>query len=161
MREILFKAKIKNWRELPTEEQWVYGYYVRGFNVYEEPIHIIFDPTTIFENNKTDGWDEIDPDTLCRYTGLPDKNGNKIWENDVVKEFNSQGDEWNLSKVVFAEHSLNLGWCVEGIKTLHRFNRRLFNVGLDSNTAQKSEVIGNIFDNPELLEGGGEDENRN
>lgn len=94
----------------------------------------------------------VDPSTICQCTGLKDKHGKLIWENDIVKEFNSSGDEWNLSQIVFGEYSLNLGWCTKGIKTLHEYNRRLFNVGFGTSEAGKCEVIGNIFDNPELLE---------
>ena len=95
---------------------------------------------------------DIDISTLCACTSLKDKNGKLIWENDIVKEFNSSGDEWNLSQIVFVEYSLNLGWCTKGIKTLHKYNRILFNVGFGTLEAGKCEVIGNIFDNPELLE---------
>ena len=98
------------------------------------------------------GFKFVDPSTICQCTGLKDKNGKLIWENDIVKEFNSSGDEWNLSQIVFGEYSLNLGWCTKGIKTLHEYNRRLFNVGFGTSEAGKCEVIGNIFDNPELLE---------
>ena len=37
----LFKAKQKNWRKLPKEQWWITGYYVLGFNEYEEPIHML------------------------------------------------------------------------------------------------------------------------
>lgn len=97
---------------------------------------------------------EVDPSTICQCTGLKDKNGKLIWENDIVKEFNSSGDEWNLSQIVFGEYSLNLGWCTKGIKTLHEYNRRLFNVGFGTSEAGKCEVIGSAIDNPELLEVG-------
>lgn len=97
---------------------------------------------------------KVDPSTICQCTGLKDKNGKLIWENDIVKEFNSNGDEWNLSQIVFGEYSLNLGWCAKGIKTLHEYNHRLFNVGFGALEAGKCEVIGNIFDNPEPLEVG-------
>ena len=95
---------------------------------------------------------EVDPETICQCTGLRDKNGKLIFENDIVKEFNGRGDEWCLAKIVFGEHSLNLGWCEEGIKSLNKYDNRLFNVGFDANDANKCVVVGNIFDNPELLE---------
>ena len=138
MREILFKAKVKDWEQKPKDEQWVYGYYVRGFDIYEEPIHMIFDPTTIFySHGETDGWDEIDPETLCQYTGLTDKNGNKIWENDIIiyKEIHAIG------KVAFMEDTFVLDDEYDG--------KQYINGMWD-----KFEVIGNIFDNPELAEGG-------
>lgn len=55
----LFKAKQKNWRKLPKEQWWITGYYVLGFNEYEEPIHMFFEPTSMFySHKKTDGWEE-------------------------------------------------------------------------------------------------------
>lgn len=98
------------------------------------------------------GMHEVDPSTICQCTGLKDKKGKLIWENDIVKEFLSGGDEWQLSQVVFGEYSLNPGWCIKGIKTLHEFNHSLVTVGFRSSKAAKCDVIGNIFDNPELLE---------
>ena len=84
--DLICRAKLQNWKESDNEEQWVYGYYVRGIDAYENPIHIIFDPTTIFfDDGKTDGWHVIDPDTLCSYVGV-DNNDNMIFENDVMKD---------------------------------------------------------------------------
>ncbi len=112
----------------------------------------------IYPSEYKDFAKKIDPSTVCQCTGLKDKNGKLIWENDIVKEFNSVGDEWQLSQVVFGEYSLNPGWCIKGIKTLHEFNHSLVTVGFRSSKAAKCDVIGNIFDNPELLEWEGNEE---
>ncbi len=167
MREIVFKAKVKDWEQKPKDEQWVYGYYVRGFNMYEEPIHMIFDTTTMFySHGETDGWDEIDQSTLCQYTGLTDKNGNKIWENDVVR---GHGNPKDLAKVVFGEfcvievESLEkvdsvVGWHTEVIPTdaLSKCEPFCLPMPLTDFYIKHCEweVIGSIFDNPELLKAG-------
>lgn len=163
-REILFRAKLKDWKTNPEHNRWVEGFYLKRKETtycfaedYEKyPVKTLH---FIAEECMTD-WGlpngfrlyEIDPDTLCQYTEMNDKENHKIWENDIIEEFNSSGDAWNLSQIVFSDHSLNLGWCVKGIKTLHEYNRRLFEVGFGKNNANKCVVIGNIFDNPDLLE---------
>lgn len=160
MRDILFKAKRKNWKELPKEEQWVYGYYVIGLNTYEEPIHIIFEPTTIFgENGKTDRWVEIDPDTICQYTGLTDDDGEKIWECDILRTYDCTTEDyivvWSIEKGAYVIASSR--------KTDDKYTSKVGNVIYEEHEDLVYEVlsegglhpvvIGNIFDNPELLEG--------
>ena len=128
-REILFKAKrIDN-------GEWVEGQYAYITNPLTEdgkPIkHLICNGTNIFN-------DLIDPDTLCQYTGLTDKNGKKIWENDIVR--NEKGDigvvQW------FEEHAAFMIWN----KTKH------YICYLAENDFSKIEIAGNEFDNAELLE---------
>lgn len=120
MREILFKAKrIDNGK-------WVYGYYMdrHGCEIIEKGTWHIFD---------------VDENTICQYTGLTDKNGNKIWENDVVigREGYCGNPNIPTREIMFK---------VEYSHCHYRW--------LDSSDMYECEVIGNIFDNPELSKGG-------
>lgn len=147
MRDYTRKAKIKD------SNEWAIGYHVyvdyldKHYILVSEKIHDGFRGMSAMKQYEVDG------DTICNPTGLTDKNGNKIWENDIVKRYNANGDKWRISKIVWADYSLNMGWCIEDIKSLTEYSGRLFKVGFDVNDAEKCEVIGNIFDNTDLLKG--------
>lgn len=80
-----------------------------------------------------------DAKTLCQCTGLKDKNGNLIWENDIVNT------QCGKAIVVWDKAELRIKWIKDTIwrKDLHFWTNE---------DDWKCEVIGNIFDNPELLE---------
>ena len=87
---------------------------------------------------------EVDSDTICWCTGLKDKNGKLIWENDIIEckdgKHNFQTQiEWD---------AYCAGFIFQDTETSA--------VGLDAITENglysESKVVGNIFDNPELLE---------
>lgn len=82
---------------------------------------------------------EVDSSTICQCTGLKDKNGNLIWENDIVKINNSKVN----TVITFRDFEI--------ICTIP--NEKYYKHRLEYDT--EYEVIGNIFDNPELLESEG------
>ena len=75
MREILFKAKRKD------DGKWVEGYYQKRYDLLGNEEHLIFHA----DSYKVWEYAEIDSETLCQFTGLCCKNGNKIWENDIIQ----------------------------------------------------------------------------
>lgn len=136
MREILFKAKrIDN-------GEWVEGYYradpdadvhfICGWDYYPSENGLEREP---FEY-------EIDPGTLCQYTGLFDKNGKKIWENDNVDTFEESSKEILRNVVKFKDGCFKV------------FKKHYLSMYLDSYEKNDLKAVGNIFDNPELLEEG-------
>ena len=134
MREILFRAKrIDN-------GEWVKGYFWRGVDhIYMIPSHVGIGYDDKIKHMSAYAV-EVEPETICQYTGLTDKNGNRIWENDIVedKRFNK------FYKIVFRVRDGS--WYVENIKSGALFR-------LMERTSYQYERCGNIFDNPELLKG--------
>ena len=152
-REILFKAKRKD------NGEWVEGGYFS--EPYTDKKFIICWNSMGLGFNE---FIEIYPDTLCQYTGLTDKNGKKIWENDILI---GHGNDRDLSKVSFGKfyvidvETLNrvdevIGWHTEVIETdaLSKCEPFCLPMPLTDFYIERSEleVYGNIFDNPELME---------
>ena len=129
-REILFKANRKD------NGEWVEGYYLNIPKIN----HFI-----CTGKMKLDGslkgfisaeMYAIDPDTICQYTGLTDKNGQKIWENDILELPGEDGYftcEWEEDTARFVMNGDGL------------------TVDFDNYWGYQTEVIGNIFDNADLL----------
>ncbi len=160
----LFKAK-----RLDNGE-WVTGYYVKGLDMYDKEVHLIFEPATIFySNGETDGWNEIGPSTICQCTGLKDKNGTLIWENDIVELLGHRGVikftcggfgigyrkniDWeeiqaNIMRITGCE---NILYACENDNYISLWEI-YWNFNDEDDSVNTVEVIGNIFDNPDLLE---------
>lgn len=132
MREILFKAKrIDN-------GEWVEGCYA----VHKGKIFIGVSINETFYIPVL-SWLEVTSETLCQFTGLYDKNGNKIWENDILM---AHLDESYPEDTTYE----TVEWGVAGWVTgeANSSDRQY----LDEFDTEHFEVIGNIFDNPELLQ---------
>ena len=156
MREILFKAKrIDN------------GEWVEGYLINEDCGCFIMPEDYISERqlkNNHYGYElilikayEVDFETICQYTGLTDKNGNKIWENDIVTHtyttykddensyppFRSEKKQKNYV-IKFDSTASFLGYRYHNSRNIFPFKKGTVINGDDV-------VVGNIFDNPELL----------
>lgn len=135
-------------------EEWVQGNLIWS-NDAENGYEAIIIPTTnsgMYARPDDTGdlgfekWYRVDPSTLCRCTGSRDKNGELIWENDIVK-FTVYNYEKALTPIVS-----NVQWCDEiwafSIVVNTKGNRGTLGHILQSN--KEAEVIGNKFENPEL-----------
>lgn len=143
MREILFRGKrIDN-------GEWVQGYlFDDGFEngrmfvgglVVEKYTGTACDDWTVTGIN----FYEIDPNTICQYTGLTDKNGKKIWENDILSGYlDDDFPEAETRVLVLWQEN---GWCAKQLEC-NGYEK------LDVWYSEYFEVIGNVVDNPKLLE---------
>lgn len=154
MREILFKAKrIDN-------GEWVEGYFTKAKWYLDESEIFAILPTDlcIYPHFEFSEWIEIDENTICQYTGLTDKNGNKIWENDVVKKhfYTDYNACANSEEYMGAVKFKYCAWVIDTVRGIYLCTLPIFESMAYSEDVKHFEVIGNIFDNPELLEGGAE-----
>lgn len=141
-REILFRAK--HIHAIPGNEhlngRWVYGYLSDKDYIYDKSL---------------EGEFLVDENTVCQYTGLTDKNGKKIFEGDILRGFQypfcNDGECNYYAEIIFENCSFmtythkNPSSCVRGISD---GNTEL----MECWVSEDWEVIGNIYDNPELLE---------
>lgn len=147
MREILFRGK--HIHALPQNKHldgiWAYGY-LCGENYIN----------TIDEDEYGGKFTSevlVDPETICQYTGLTDKNGSKIFEGDIVKGVAYSTDF--IGYIVWIDAIAGFG--------VRYFNKHREPTAWENSSILKAiqrwehpnefqaEIIGNIFDNPELI----------
>ena len=143
MREILFRGKrIDN-------GEWIIGYYVKFLTDKNKTQYVIYSgyAETDCDDIYPDFF-EVDPETVGQYTGLSDKNGKKIFEGDIVRYPVYQGTcrGEDIHQVVFERRggSAYFGITMDDIETWY------FCMSVP---ADLMEVIGNIYDSPELIGG--------
>ena len=146
IREVLFKAKRTD------NGKWIEGSLIRGVFVrcadnQDIPYILNIDDIECDYDNFGDltdgfGYYEVNPDTICQFTGLIDKNGNKIFENDIVGRYSEYQEKYYCGQVGYGEFNCS---CCNGVYGWY-FGEE------DIRDYQCYEVLGNIFDNPELLE---------
>ena len=127
MREIKFRGRTNEF----SSPSWVYGDLI--CDCTDEPrimtdYHDCYDPVT---------W-TVDPATVGQYIGAPDSKDNEIYEGDIVKF----GD--CVAEVAYNAKFASFGLYAKGWAFMHYFG--------EACNADQCEVIGNIHDNPNLLE---------
>ena len=118
--------------------EWVQGYlvYDNRDKLYRIIMDIQYSTGTCIT---TDNAPRLDSSTICQCTGLKDKNGKLIWENEIIKcTFGIAVVVWDKSE-----------WRIKLVKD-NILRKDLHYWVVEDN--QRTEVVGNIFDNPELLE---------
>ena len=121
-RDIIFRGKRTD------NGEWVYGDLIHTLGGY--PLictkHVFGAPAEVFE---------VDYATVGQYTGLTDKDGNKIFEGDILKFYQKTAYVIFRTGEFCAVDNNNTGYCI---------------------VQSACEVVGNVHDSPELLEGGEE-----
>ena len=142
-REILFRGKRLD------NGKWVFGYYVRHAET-----DYIYTGKVVEGNHLTEyglpcadvELYAVDPATVEQYTGMTDRNGKKIFEGDLIMAstfgFNT---EHFVTEVVFMDRAGMRGFSLKNGRALFYFGQK------DLNKMDDADVIGNRWDNPELL----------
>lgn len=141
----LFKAKRKD------NGEWVQGV---PFEIEGKTVILIKDTENLLRTHylEENMWTaeiyaiEVDPSTICRCAGLKDKNGKLIFENDIVAYLDVYSTDSGLAE---ANSIGEVVWDDETIS--FQVTNRLFSESYEV-LGDECSVIGNVFDNPELLE---------
>lgn len=129
MREIEFRAKGL------YKDRWYYGYYVEHKRSMQNYIIDLDEEVMNTEHL-------VDKNTLGQYTGIKDKNGTKIFEGDIVK---GNFPYAKIGKIIWDKKR-----CGMYVKPISIFGRAAYDKYYKLNSCSL-EVVGNIYDNPELV----------
>lgn len=159
MRVHLYRGKPLRKEDYILNENMQYsvGYFRDGFvygslTVIHDKYFICVGVAGVFlnslENNATATLIEVIPETVGEYTNLTDKNDKKIFEGDIIKQINSYDNLEIIGVVRFSKSSQFV------ISHTYTEKENYYKRGKKKAFAIKTncEIIGNIYDNPELLE---------
>lgn len=142
MREILFKGKTtKKPIGVSFNNTWVEGNLIKSSGRYY--IHPLCNMVSVKnEIGKIIIMHEVQPETICQYTGVNDKDGNKIFENDILIAHLDEeyADDTTYEQVIWYKS----GYCTKEQDSVDI-------EPLDDFTTNNFAVCGNIFDNPDLM----------
>lgn len=152
MREILFRGKPKNKADYEflkkmykdnCKDGVIYGSLVVSHGKYYICIMALCQINSLVDNGNTTMF-EVIPETVGEYTGLKDKNGERIFEGDILRRaYHPEEDviiEWHDGRFKFRKRNKPKDYGYESLCCVQ-------------NTVDYLKVIGNIHDNPELLKG--------
>lgn len=144
MREIIFRGKSKN------DGEWICGGAVHQTDFYGDKVDrwFIIDGTETFAN-KIGRPIRVIPETIGQYTGLTDKNGKKIFEGDIIKTHGNDSYVIKYGEYIPRNYCLARYYDKPTIGFYAYDGERCFQLSTNSRCY---EVIGNIHDNPELME---------
>lgn len=140
MREILFRGQTRRYGEKvklngeKIKSNWVYG------GIF--PQNSDGDFAIIYQQEPTIEKYPVYADTVGQYTGMVDKNGTKIFEGDIV-DFSKRPDNGDYGAVIYDADETEFG--IEYYNIYRSLGKNYY--------PENIEVIGNIYDNPELLKG--------
>ena len=150
MREIIFRGKRTD------NGEWIEGHYGEYMLMSGESIPCISIPNKEAVCGSISY--DVEASTVGQYTGLTDKNGKKIFEGNIVSIYTPCNEKHNIGVIRFGYYAsgiptifkTNLGFYIEWASE-DNINRIDFGFWIQA-YQDETEVIGNIHDNPKLLE---------
>lgn len=148
MKEIIFRGKRKD------NGEWVEGFFgIKGECNSRKEKYCIMQSTltaSAYDTYFTDY--DVDPESVGQFTGISDKNGTPIFEGDLLESRISENPEdWKIWRVGFEDGTFTFESVRKSVKSRRKYRHELNMLCIDEVKFYGLVLIGNIYDNPELL----------